>query len=131
MGVVHFGRKEMTNFNYDECPYCNSENIEGYETVDLVTAEFSGSTVINNERCNDCKKRFKNKKSLKDHKLGGKCDYTGQYIDTRTYRSWDLSRLDNNVRSMNISIKLSYLCSHKFFNFCLVLALKSLVNFSS
>lgn len=48
----------MTNFNYDECPYCNSENIEGYETDDLVTAEFSGSTVINNERCKDCKKRW-------------------------------------------------------------------------
>ena len=58
IGVVHFGRKKMTNFNYDECPYCNSENIEGYETDDLVTAEFSGSTVINNQQCNDCKKRW-------------------------------------------------------------------------
>ena len=66
IGVVHFGRKKMTNFtNFkyadcmdEKCPYCYSQNIEGYETDDLVTAEFSGSTVINNQQCNDCKKRW-------------------------------------------------------------------------
>jgi hypothetical protein len=58
IGVVHFGRKKMTNFNYDECPYCNSENIEGYETDDLVTAEVDGSVYSNNQQCIDCEKKW-------------------------------------------------------------------------
>ena len=41
----------FTNFKYadcmdEKCPYCYSQNIEGYETDDLVTAEFSGSTAV-------------------------------------------------------------------------------------
>ena len=48
----------MTNFNYDECPFCNSENIEGYETDDLVTAEVDGSVYSVNQQCIDCEKKW-------------------------------------------------------------------------
>ena len=77
IGVVHFGRKKMTNFNYDECPYCNSENIEGYETDDLVTAEFSGSTVINNEQCIDCEKQW-----VLCYEITSRFDVDDKLIDT-------------------------------------------------
>jgi hypothetical protein len=46
------------NFRYDECPYCNSENVEGYETDDLVTAEVDGSVYSNNQQCIDCEKKW-------------------------------------------------------------------------
>ena len=67
----------MTNFNYDECPFCNSENIEGYETDDLVTAEFSGSTVINNEQCIDCEKQW-----VLCFEITSRFDVDGKLIDT-------------------------------------------------
>ena len=52
--------------------------------------------------CNDCNRRYKNKKSLKDHKRSGMCDYTGIYMSN--WRQWNHSSLDDYIDSMNRSI---------------------------
>ena len=48
----------MSYFKYEECPYCKSDNIEGYETNDFVTAEVDGSVYSNNQQCIDCEKQW-------------------------------------------------------------------------
>ena len=71
------------NFNYDECPYCNSENVEGYETDDLVTAEVDGSVFNNDVECNDCENRWQ-----ECYELTSRFDNNGVLIDTfKTYEN--------------------------------------------
>ena len=67
----------MTNFNYDECPYCNSENIEGYETDDLVTAEVDGSVYSVNQQCIDCEKQW-----VLCYEITSRFDVDDRLIDT-------------------------------------------------
>ena len=42
----------MSNFNYEECPYCKSEDISAYEL------DRDGSVFNNSVECNDCENRW-------------------------------------------------------------------------
>ena len=71
------------NFRYDECPYCNSENIEGYETDDLVTAGVDGSVYSVNQQCIDCEKKW-----VLCFEITSRFDVDDKLIDTfKTYEN--------------------------------------------
>ena len=67
----------MSYFKYEECPYCKSENIEGYETDDLVTAEVDGSVYNNNQQCIDCEKQW-----VLCFEITSRFDLDGNRLDT-------------------------------------------------
>ena len=67
----------MSYFKYEECPYCKSENIEGYETDDFVTAEVDGSVYSNNQQCIDCEKKW-----VVCYEITSRFDVDGKLIDT-------------------------------------------------
>ena len=61
----------MTNFNYEECPYCKSTSIVGYE------CNFDGSVCNNKVECNDCEKQWE-----ECYEITSRFDVDGQLIDT-------------------------------------------------
>ena len=62
----------MSNHSlYNQCPYCKSESISGYE------CNFDGSVCNNKVECNDCEKQWE-----ECYEITSRFDVDGQLIDT-------------------------------------------------
>ena len=60
------------NAKFNECPYCNSENISGYDG-----GGFDGSVCINFVECGDCEKQWE-----ECYEITSRFDLDGNQLDT-------------------------------------------------
>jgi len=67
----------MSNFNYNECPYCKSENIYSVEL------DRDGSVFNNNVECRDCEKTYQ-----ECYEITSRFDMDGNRLNTfKTYEN--------------------------------------------